>query len=129
VPVDDIHTLHAWFTTYPRPPGSEVPEQDKIPFYKVPLPLDESGNEDWELLDNNNGQDIMAWITQGLIADRSLEKLGESDKGDAGSLAGGVGIGAGTQAGLLIASGAGAALNHSAHPFTRAGEDVLKTIV
>jgi 5,5'-dehydrodivanillate O-demethylase len=33
------------------------------------------------LLDNNSGQDIMAWITQGPIADRSLEKLGESDKG------------------------------------------------
>jgi 5,5'-dehydrodivanillate O-demethylase len=36
---------------------------------------------DWQLLDNNSGQDIMAWITQGAIADRSLEKLGESDKG------------------------------------------------
>ena len=36
---------------------------------------------DWQMLDNNSGQDIMAWITQGAIADRSLEKLGESDKG------------------------------------------------
>ena len=32
-------------------------------------------------MDNNSGQDIMAWITQGPISDRSQEKLGESDKG------------------------------------------------
>jgi 5,5'-dehydrodivanillate O-demethylase len=32
-------------------------------------------------MDNNSGQDIAAWITQGPIADRSQEKLGESDKG------------------------------------------------
>ena len=66
-----------------RTPASwwEVPKQDKIPFYQVPLPTDEEGQMDWRLLDNNSGQDIMAWITQGAIADRSLEKLGESDKG------------------------------------------------
>jgi 5,5'-dehydrodivanillate O-demethylase len=58
-----------------------VPKQDKIPFYQVPLPADANGQVDWRLLDNNSGQDIMAWITQGAIADRSLEKLGESDKG------------------------------------------------
>jgi 5,5'-dehydrodivanillate O-demethylase len=81
VPVDDAHTLHVWFTAYPQPPGAEVPKQDKIPFYQVPLPTDEEGQMDWQLLDNNSGQDIMAWITQGAIADRSLEKLGESDKG------------------------------------------------
>jgi 5,5'-dehydrodivanillate O-demethylase len=81
VPVDDTTTLHVWFTAYPQPPGSEVPKQDKIPFYQVPLPTDEQGLADWALLDNNSGQDIMAWITQGPIADRSLEKLGESDKG------------------------------------------------
>jgi 5,5'-dehydrodivanillate O-demethylase len=33
------------------------------------------------LLDNNSGEDIAAWITQGEIADRSDEKLGLSDKG------------------------------------------------
>jgi 5,5'-dehydrodivanillate O-demethylase len=81
VPVDDTHTLHVWFTAYPQAPGSEVPKQEKIPFYKVPLPTDERGLADWEFLDNNSGQDIMAWITQGPIADRSLERLGESDKG------------------------------------------------
>lgn len=81
VPVDDTKTLHIWFTAYPQPPGAEVPRQDTIPFYTVPLPMDEQGAAEWALLDNNSGQDIMAWITQGPIADRSQEKLGESDKG------------------------------------------------
>jgi 5,5'-dehydrodivanillate O-demethylase oxygenase subunit len=81
VPVDDTRTLHIWFTAYPQPPGAEVPRQDIIPHYTVPLPMDEQGTAEWALLDNNSGQDIMAWITQGPIADRSQEKLGESDKG------------------------------------------------
>ena len=33
------------------------------------------------LMDNNCGQDIVAWVSQGAIANRSNEKLGESDKG------------------------------------------------
>src|SRR5262247_4420699 len=75
VPVDDTHTLHVWFTAYPQPPGAEVPTQEKVPFYQVPLPTDEEGQANWQMLDNNSGQDIMAWITQGPIADRSQEKL------------------------------------------------------
>ncbi len=35
----------------------------------------------WDVLDNNSGQDIVAWITQGAIADRERESLGRSDKG------------------------------------------------
>ncbi len=81
VPVDDTHTLHVWFTAYPQPPGSAVPRQETIPFYTVPLPMPENGAADWQLLDNNSGQDIVVWTTQGAIADRSLEKLGESDRG------------------------------------------------
>ena len=81
VPVDDTHTLHVWFTAYPQPPGAAVPSRTRSPSTQVPLPTNESGQADWQMLDNNSGQDIMAWITQGAIADRSLEKLGESDKG------------------------------------------------
>ena len=33
------------------------------------------------LRDNLNGQDMMVMLTQGEIADRSLETLGESDRG------------------------------------------------
>ena len=81
VPVDDTHTLHIWFTAYPHPPGEEVPKQDEGPHYKVPLPIDELGEFDSTLLDNNFGQNIVAWVSQGAIANRSIEKLGESDKG------------------------------------------------
>ncbi|MCI0859420.1 MAG: Rieske 2Fe-2S domain-containing protein [Chloroflexi bacterium] len=81
VPVDDTHTLHIWFTAYPQPPGEDVPKQETVPVYKVPLPVDEQGIADWQLMDNNSSQDITAWVTQGPIADRSQEKLGESDKG------------------------------------------------
>lgn len=81
VPVDDENTLHVWYTAYPQPPDADVPKQEKIPYYHVPLPFDESGQVRWEMVDNNSGQDIVAWVTQGRIADRSQEKLGESDKG------------------------------------------------
>ena len=36
---------------------------------------------DWSLVDNNSGQDILAWVTQGRVTNRNKEKLGESDKG------------------------------------------------
>jgi 5,5'-dehydrodivanillate O-demethylase len=43
--------------------------------------LDASGLPQWDVLDNNSGQDIVAWITQGAITDRSQEMLGRSDRG------------------------------------------------
>ena len=56
--------------------------QEVIPFYHVPVPgYDKTGEPQWSLLDNNSGEDMMAWITQGGIADRGMEKLGLSDKG------------------------------------------------
>ena len=33
------------------------------------------------IVDNVDGQDMMAWISQGTIADRSAENLGSTDKG------------------------------------------------
>ena len=73
--------MHIWFTAYPQPPGEEAPTQERVPHYQVPLPVDEDGLAEWRLMDNNSGQDITAWVTQGAIADRSQERLGESDKG------------------------------------------------
>jgi 5,5'-dehydrodivanillate O-demethylase len=79
VPVDDTHTLHLWYTCYARP---DAKPQDAIPFYQVPVPgVDANGEPDWSLLDNNSGEDMIAWITQGAIADRTQEALGLSDKG------------------------------------------------
>ncbi len=79
VPVDDTHTLHLWFNAYVPPKGVEVPKHllEKVHTYEVPF-VDEQGEY---IVDNVDGQDMMAWISQGPIADRSLENLGSTDKG------------------------------------------------
>jgi len=79
VPLDDTHTLHLWYTSYVR---DDAKPQDVIPFYEVPVPgVDATGEPDWSLLDNNSGEDMIAWVTQGGVADRTQEALGLSDKG------------------------------------------------
>ena len=77
VPMDDTHTWHLMYGAYPPPPGVENYHQEEIPFYEIPL-KDETGRF---VTDFVLGQDLMAWVTQGAIADRREEKLGESDKG------------------------------------------------
>jgi 5,5'-dehydrodivanillate O-demethylase len=79
VPVDDEHTLHLWYNAYIPPKGAEVPPRllEKVHTYEVPY-LDQDGEF---IVDNVDGQDIMAWITQGAIADRTVENLGTTDKG------------------------------------------------
>ena len=79
VPVDDTHTLHLWFNAYLPPAGAVVPEhlRAKVHTYDVPY-RDAQGHF---IMDNIDGQDMMAWVTQGAIADRTLEHLGASDKG------------------------------------------------
>ena len=80
VPVDDTNTLHLWYTCYQR--SADQPSQEVIPFYKVPVPtIDAMGEPDWSLLDNNSGEDMIAWMTQGGVADRTKEALGLSDQG------------------------------------------------
>lgn len=80
VPVDDNTTAHWWYACYPAE-GQEQAFED-IPFFKVPIAeLDDEGQPRWDILDNNSGQDIAAWITQGAVADRTTETLGRSDKG------------------------------------------------
>ncbi len=82
VPIDDTHTAHWWYRCYQKKgnPKDQAPEE--IPFYKVPVPgLNEEGLPQWDILDNNSGQDIAAWITQGPVVDRTAETLGRSDKG------------------------------------------------
>jgi len=79
VPVDDEHTLHLWYNAYVPPQGAKVPEKllNEVHLYNVPF-IDSKGEY---IVDNVDGQDIMAWITQGTIADRSQENLGSTDKG------------------------------------------------
>ncbi|HWP60143.1 MAG TPA: aromatic ring-hydroxylating dioxygenase subunit alpha [Candidatus Acidoferrales bacterium] len=82
VPIDDTRTAHWWYRCYQK--SADEPEQspEEIPFYEVPVPqLSDNGEPQWQYLDNNSGQDIAAWITQGAIVDRSTEALGRSDRG------------------------------------------------
>jgi 5,5'-dehydrodivanillate O-demethylase len=81
VPIDDEQTLHIWYNARSPKPG-QTARQDTIPFYEVPLPgVDVRGRPTWNTLDNNSGQDIAMWFSQGPITDRTDEKLGTSDKG------------------------------------------------
>lgn len=79
VPVDDRQTLHLWYNAYIPPNNAEVPEHltRQVHLYDVPF-RDEQGDF---IVDNVDGQDMMAWITQGAVADRTRENLGSSDKG------------------------------------------------
>lgn len=77
VPVDDTHTLHFWYACYQPPAGKRAPAQPDIPVYEVPW-RDDKGNF---IVDFVDGGDIMTWVTQGPIADRTRELLVASDRG------------------------------------------------
>ena len=77
VPIDDTHTCHMVLRAYRFPEGAEVPPQESVPLYQVPF----TGDNGRAIVDYTLGQDMMAWWTQGPIAERHLEKLAESDKG------------------------------------------------
>jgi 5,5'-dehydrodivanillate O-demethylase len=79
VPVDDTHTMHYWYSAYAPPPGADVPAKllDEVPVFDVPF-RNAAGEFQLDLLD---AQDVMAWVTQGPIAKRELEKLGWTDRG------------------------------------------------
>jgi 5,5'-dehydrodivanillate O-demethylase len=79
VPVDDTHTMHYWYDVYVPPAGARVPPHllDRVVSYDVPF-QDDAGTF---LIDMLDAQDVMAWVTQGPIADRSIERLGTTDRG------------------------------------------------
>ncbi|HXP92943.1 MAG TPA: Rieske 2Fe-2S domain-containing protein [Candidatus Binatia bacterium] len=79
VPMDDTHTMHMWYHAYIPPEGSVVPQRllDEVAYYDVPI-KDKNGEY---MLNFIHVQDIMAWETQGPIADRSREALAWSDSG------------------------------------------------
>lgn len=77
VPMDDVRTLHVTYYIYRPAPGTSVPAQESVPFRYVPI-RDENGRY---IVDYILNQDFVAWATQGEIAPRQLESLGESDTG------------------------------------------------
>src|SRR5579871_841185 len=81
VPTDDTHTTYIWYSAHPTLNGA-IPAVPGTPFYQVPVAgLAASGELQWDLLDNNSGQDMVMWYTQGEITDRDQEHLGVSDTG------------------------------------------------
>jgi 5,5'-dehydrodivanillate O-demethylase len=77
VPVDDENTLHFSLYIFKPYPGTMAPEQPVVAWRKVPL----KDAEGYYNVRNTFNQDYMAWITQGPVADRTKEYLGESDRG------------------------------------------------
>jgi len=77
VPVDDENTLHVSIYCHRAAPGTVAPRQDVVPYRYVPL----KDENDRYILDWTFNQDYMAWITQGPIAERDKEVLGQSDVG------------------------------------------------
>jgi 5,5'-dehydrodivanillate O-demethylase len=76
VPVDDTHT-HVMFYTVHAPEGGVLPDDPPC----IDYPIEYMKEDGTYIVDYIEGQDIMAWITQGAIADRTNEKLTKSDVG------------------------------------------------
>ena len=79
VPMDDENTLHFWYHAYMPPQGATVPSHllQKVHIHEVQF-MNADGTY---RVDHIDGQDIMAWLTQGRVADRSRENLAASDQG------------------------------------------------
>jgi 5,5'-dehydrodivanillate O-demethylase len=76
VPVDRTTTRFMLYTVH-APVGVEYPDQPQVPDYQIPV-YNENGRH---RVDYVEGQDMMAWVTQGPITDRTVEHLGRSDIG------------------------------------------------
>jgi 5,5'-dehydrodivanillate O-demethylase oxygenase subunit len=77
VPMDDTHTYVVWYWTRPRQPGTSPQSPHAIHVAENPY-KHANGRL---VVETVNGQDMMAWVTQGEISDRSTERLGTSDEG------------------------------------------------
>jgi 5,5'-dehydrodivanillate O-demethylase len=77
VPIDDYTTHHYYYTAYRPLTSKTVPEQHRIPLYDIPL----RGADGSYNLDVPEIQDMVMWISQGPIADRTKERLSRSDIG------------------------------------------------
>jgi 5,5'-dehydrodivanillate O-demethylase oxygenase subunit len=77
VPVDDENTLSVTWMFHRVPADREPYVQRRIPWWKGPI-KDERG--EW-ITSHVMNQDVVAWVGQGRIADRTQEHLGRSDAG------------------------------------------------
>ena len=72
VPVDDTTTWHLSYQVFHPVEGVSLPPQGPIETFEIPL-------EDYP--EYVLGQDLLAWPAQGSIADRTVERLAETDRG------------------------------------------------
>jgi 5,5'-dehydrodivanillate O-demethylase len=77
VPIDDENTLSVCWAYTRVPRESEPYVQQAVPAWHGPI-RDAGGR--W-ISSHVMNQDFVAWVGQGVIADRSLENLGASDRG------------------------------------------------
>jgi 5,5'-dehydrodivanillate O-demethylase len=76
-PIDDYNTQVIQFRFTPSKDGTAAPQPEDPPVEYI-----RTKNEDGEFhMENFSSQDQMAWETQGPIADRGNEHLGEGDRG------------------------------------------------
>lgn len=78
VPIDDENTLSVTWSFIRVPREAEPYVQTTIPSWVSPIKDPQSGR--W-ISSHVINQDIIAWVGQGKITDRSLENLGASDRG------------------------------------------------
>ena len=78
VPVDDENMLSVTWSFIRVPREAEPYVQERIPAWHSPVRDERSGR--W-ITSHVINQDIVAWVGQGRITDRSLENLGASDRG------------------------------------------------
>lgn len=77
VPIDDENTLSVTWKYTRVPQGREPYVQESIPTWYGPLT-----DADGKWIDTHvMNQDFLAWVGQGVIADRTQEHLGASDRG------------------------------------------------
>ena len=77
VPINRTTTRFMLYTVHAPEQGYEQVEQPMIPEYELPV-FDDRGHH---VINYVEGQDMMAWVTQGPITDRTTEHLGRSDVG------------------------------------------------
>lgn len=78
VPIDDENTLSVGWFFDPVPPQRRPFRQERIPYWYAPIKDPQTGR--W-ITSHVMNQDFVAWVGQGTFADRTLEHLGESDRG------------------------------------------------
>lgn len=78
VPVDDENTLSIAWAFEKVPKEREPYVQTRIPYWQGPVKDPQSGR--W-ITSHVMNQDFVAWMGQGVVADRTKEHLGKSDRG------------------------------------------------